>query len=290
MLLSLHFSATATSAVEQSVEAHLLPLDSADLQAFSERAAAWTEAHRRYREEARTRALSLAAQARAANDVSAPTASAANTDSAANTAGEAATAKVPNSASTTPPTITPGPDSAATATVSPATAAHDATAPPTLAPPTPAPPATAPPDAAAQNVPEPKITAGAVTTSSGTAVAGDDETASDGAGNETAGAVAPTTTLGATVPTEEQWEALRQCESSGNYRAISLRPAGLYRGAYQFYRPTWDWVAPKIGADHLVGVDPAEASPADQDRMAKALWNINGWAPWPACSRMLGYL
>ena len=115
------------------------------------------------------------------------------------------------------------------------------------------------------------------------------DTATDSA-SDTTTTVAPSTTTAAAVPTEEQWEALRQCESSGNYRAVSVAPAGRYRGAYQFSRSTWDWVAPKIGAGHLVGVDPAEASPADQDRMAKALWNINGWAPWPACSKMLGYL
>lgn len=125
--------------------------------------------------------------------------------------------------------------------------------------------------------------------------AGADVTGANGAGADGAGAgpattVAPTTTAVAAVPTEEQWEALRQCESSGNYRAVSIAPAGRYRGAYQFAPSTWDWVAPQIGADHLVGVDPAEASPEDQDRMAKALWKINGWAPWPACSKMLGYL
>ena len=103
--------------------------------------------------------------------------------------------------------------------------------------------------------------------------------------------VAPSTAaVSRSDPTQEQWEALRQCESSGNYRAISFNPAGRYRGAYQFSRSTWDWVAPMIGADYLVGVDPAEASPADQDRMALALWRINGWVPWPACSKRLGYL
>lgn len=98
---------------------------------------------------------------------------------------------------------------------------------------------------------------------------------------------ATTTTEAAATPTEEQWEALRQCESSGNYQAIN--PSGRYRGAYQFSRRTWDWVAGKIGADHLVGIDPAAASPPDQDQMALALWELNGWTPWPTCSKRLGY-
>ena len=43
--------------------------------------------------------------------------------------------------------------------------------------------------------------------------------------------------------TEAQWHALRQCESTQNYRAISV--SGRYRGAYQFSIRTWDWVAGK---------------------------------------------
>ena len=206
----------------------MIPLESVDLQAFSDRAAAWTEAHQQHRDDARTRALSLAAQARAEQESQA---------AAATTAAQA-----------------------------PAT-----TAPPTTAPPTTAPPETGVPES----------TAPATTGST----EGETETGSD-----TTATTASSTTTAAPVPTEEQWEALRQCESSGNYRAISINPAGRYRGAYQFSRSTWDWVAPQIGADYLVGVDPAEASPADQDRMAQALWDINGWAPWPACSRRLGYL
>lgn len=204
------------------MESHLVPLASVDLQAFSDRAAAWTEAHQQHRDDTRTRALSLAAQARAADQASA--------DSTAAQVSETA-------------------------------------APPTAAPTT----------------ASPSTTAAPATTAPATTVASDGDTGTDTT-------VDPTSTVAATVPTEEQWEALRQCESSGNYRAISIAPAGRYRGAYQFSRSTWDWVAPQIGADYLVGVDPAEASPEDQDRMAKALWNINGWAPWPACSRMLGYL
>jgi peptidoglycan hydrolase-like protein with peptidoglycan-binding domain len=81
-----------------------------------------------------------------------------------------------------------------------------------------------------------------------------------------------------------EWEALRQCESNGNY-AITNR-TGTYRGAYQFDRPTWNSVAERH-APHLVGVDPAAAAPSDQDAMAYALYSERGAQPWPHCGRYL---
>ncbi len=80
--------------------------------------------------------------------------------------------------------------------------------------------------------------------------------------------------------TEAQWEHLRQCESGGNYRAHN--PAGPYLGAYQFLQSTWDGVAGRH-YPHLVGVDPRDAAPLDQDRMAYGLYTERGWQPWPAC-------
>ena len=85
-------------------------------------------------------------------------------------------------------------------------------------------------------------------------------------------------------PTPEQWHALRDCESNNNYRAVS--PTGRYRGAYQFSTSTWDWLASSRYPE-LVGVDPIDASPADQDRMAYALYELNGASPWPHCGRYL---
>jgi hypothetical protein len=75
---------------------------------------------------------------------------------------------------------------------------------------------------------------------------------------------------------------LRACESGGNYRIVSKN--GLYRGAYQFHRSTWNSVAAKY-YPHLRGVDPAAASPFDQDRMARALWATGGPGHWPVCSK-----
>ncbi|MED5220842.1 MAG: hypothetical protein VYD11_04325, partial [Actinomycetota bacterium] len=39
-------------------------------------------------------------------------------------------------------------------------------------------------------------------------------------------------------PSDIQWEALRFCEATGDYKAVN--PTGKYRGAYQFSRQTWD--------------------------------------------------
>lgn len=85
-------------------------------------------------------------------------------------------------------------------------------------------------------------------------------------------------------PSAEQWAALRFCESSGNYSVVN--PTGTFRGAYQFSQQTWNWIA----ADHapqLVGVDPAAASPADQDFMAYTLYAVGGPGHWPVCGRYL---
>ena len=80
------------------------------------------------------------------------------------------------------------------------------------------------------------------------------------------------------------WAALRRCESGGDYGAVSS--SGTYRGAYQFSRQTWDATA-RRSYPHLVGVDPAAASPGDQDAMAQALYRAAGAGQWPHCGRNL---
>ena len=93
-----------------------------------------------------------------------------------------------------------------------------------------------------------------------------------------------TTNAPAGGPTAEQWAALRHCESGGRYDAVN--PSGHYRGAYQFSRATWDWVAGGSNPS-LVGVDPAAAAPADQDAQAFALYDMRGPSPWPTCGAHL---
>lgn len=86
-------------------------------------------------------------------------------------------------------------------------------------------------------------------------------------------------------PTAAQWAAVRQCESGGNYGAVS--PNGTYHGAYQFLPATWDSVAASSGRSDLVGMLPSVASPGDQDAMAVALYHASGPGQWPHCGRHL---
>jgi hypothetical protein len=66
---------------------------------------------------------------------------------------------------------------------------------------------------------------------------------------------------------------IAECESGGNPRAVS--PGGRYRGKYQFSMQTWQ---------NLGGTgDPADASEAQQDRLALKLYRRSGTSPWPSC-------
>jgi len=69
-----------------------------------------------------------------------------------------------------------------------------------------------------------------------------------------------------------------ESDTAGGYRAVS--PDGVYHGAYQFDQTTWDSTAQAVGRPDLVGVDPATASPADQDTLATALYKMRGNEPW----------
>ena len=94
---------------------------------------------------------------------------------------------------------------------------------------------------------------------------------------------APTPGVAPTIPagtTEEQWEQLRQCNADGNYQHTN--PNGIHFGAYEFRQSSWDELA-RRHYPHLVGVNPSEAAPADQDRVAYRLYEERGWAPWPSC-------
>ena len=67
---------------------------------------------------------------------------------------------------------------------------------------------------------------------------------------------------------------IAQCESGGNPAAMSAD--GQYRGKYQFDRATWE----RLGGTG----DPAEASEAEQDRLAAKLLAARGTSPWPNCA------
>ena len=69
-----------------------------------------------------------------------------------------------------------------------------------------------------------------------------------------------------------------ESDTAGGYQAVS--PDGVYHGAYQFDQSTWNSTADAVGRPDLVGVDPASASPADQDTLATALYEVRGNQPW----------
>jgi peptidoglycan hydrolase-like protein with peptidoglycan-binding domain len=68
-------------------------------------------------------------------------------------------------------------------------------------------------------------------------------------------------------------QRIAQCESGGSPTAVSAD--GTYRGKYQFDRTTWR----EMGGSG----DPADASEAEQDRIAAQLLAQRGTAPWPVC-------
>jgi hypothetical protein len=76
-----------------------------------------------------------------------------------------------------------------------------------------------------------------------------------------------------TAPTA-RLRRIAQCESGGDPTAVS--PDGRYRGKYQFSRATWR----SLGGEG----DPAEASEAEQDRMAAKLMATQGPGAWPSCA------
>jgi hypothetical protein len=71
---------------------------------------------------------------------------------------------------------------------------------------------------------------------------------------------------------------VRQRESRGDYGAVNRRSGTA--GAYQFMPGTWNSTASSAGRPDLVGVNPAAASPADQDAMAQHLYASSGASPW----------
>jgi resuscitation-promoting factor RpfA len=87
------------------------------------------------------------------------------------------------------------------------------------------------------------------------------------------GTAAPATA----ASSDDPWYRLRMCESGGNY---GINTGNGYYGAYQFDAGTWH----AYGGKGL----PHQNSKAEQDRIAKRLYNARGWSPWPACSRKLG--
>jgi hypothetical protein len=73
------------------------------------------------------------------------------------------------------------------------------------------------------------------------------------------------------------WDQLAQCESSGNW---AINTGNGYYGGLQFSQQSWQ-AAGGSGS-------PANASRAEQIRVAENLKSQQGWGAWPSCSRQLG--
>lgn len=94
--------------------------------------------------------------------------------------------------------------------------------------------------------------------------------------------VTPPRATGGGAPSNGFLACVRNRESRGNYTVSN--GAGYY-GAYQFSTSTWNNTAQHAGRGDLVGVNPAAASPADQDALAASLYAWQGRSPWagPGC-------
>jgi septal ring factor EnvC (AmiA/AmiB activator) len=73
-------------------------------------------------------------------------------------------------------------------------------------------------------------------------------------------------------------QCVLQTESGGNYGAVS--PGGTYMGGFQFSQSTWNEAAELAGMPQLINVPPNEATPAEQDDLAIALYDADGQQPW----------
>ncbi|MBN2623511.1 MAG: transglycosylase family protein, partial [Acidimicrobiales bacterium] len=73
------------------------------------------------------------------------------------------------------------------------------------------------------------------------------------------------------------WDDLAQCESGGNW---SINTGNGYYGGLQFSQSSWN-AAGGSG-------NPANASRAEQIRVAENLLDMQGWGAWPSCSSQLG--
>jgi hypothetical protein len=73
-------------------------------------------------------------------------------------------------------------------------------------------------------------------------------------------------------------QCVLRVESGGNYAAVS--PGGTYMGGFQFSQPTWNEAAQLAGMPQLINVPPNQATPAEQDDLAIALYQADGQQPW----------
>ena len=93
------------------------------------------------------------------------------------------------------------------------------------------------------------------------------------AGVALAGAGLAAVATPATAAPTSTWDALAQCESTGNW---SINTGNTYYGGLQFSLSTWR----AFGGSGM----PHHASKAEQIRVAENTLAGLGWGAWPACS------
>jgi hypothetical protein len=96
--------------------------------------------------------------------------------------------------------------------------------------------------------------------------------------NTTPSGTASTTTPTPTPSLPPFLQCVLQAESSGNYQAVS--PGSTYMGGFQFSQATWNEAAQLAGMPQLINVPPNQATPAQQDDLAIALYQADGQQPW----------
>jgi hypothetical protein len=84
----------------------------------------------------------------------------------------------------------------------------------------------------------------------------------------------------AEAASEDTWDQLAQCESSGDW---SINTGNGYYGGLQFSQSTWEGFG---GTDYASRADLA--SRAQQIATAERVLDVQGWGAWPACSAELG--
>ena len=81
----------------------------------------------------------------------------------------------------------------------------------------------------------------------------------------------------ANAASDSTWDALAQCESGGNW---SINTGNGYYGGLQFSLSTWQAYGGRG--------NPADASRAEQIRVAENTLAGQGWGAWPSCSAQIG--
>lgn len=91
---------------------------------------------------------------------------------------------------------------------------------------------------------------------------------------------APLAVVGGTAQAAESsvnWDAVAQCESGGNW---SINTGNGYYGGLQFKQSTWE--------SHGGKGNPANASRAEQIRVAENVMKTQGIGAWPVCGKKAG--